>query len=75
MEGRLPIFLFNVDGHDAEEVAQTLAERAMGIWYAGNWYCVALGDRLPTSSLRAGLIHYNTHAEVDRLLEELAAFA
>jgi selenocysteine lyase/cysteine desulfurase len=34
---------------------------------------VALGPRLPETSLRAGLIHYNTRAEVDRLVEELGA--
>ena len=33
-----------------------------------------LGDRLPEQSLRAGMIHYNTESEVDRLLGELASF-
>jgi cysteine desulfurase family protein (TIGR01976 family) len=75
MEGRVPTFLFNVDGHPADVVARTLGERGVGIWSAGNWYCVSLADRLPEQSLRAGMIHYNTEAEVDRLLEELASFA
>ncbi|MGH3050065.1 MAG: aminotransferase class V-fold PLP-dependent enzyme, partial [Gaiellaceae bacterium] len=74
MEGRVPTFLFNVEGHPADVVARTLGERGVGIWSAGNWYCVSLADRLPEQSLRAGMIHYNTEAEVDRLLEELAAF-
>ncbi|HZT92522.1 MAG TPA: aminotransferase class V-fold PLP-dependent enzyme, partial [Gaiellaceae bacterium] len=65
MEGRVPTFLFNVDGVPAERVARRLAERGIGIWYADNWYCVALGSRLPEQSLRAGIIHYNTVAEVD----------
>ncbi len=73
MEGRVPTFLFNVDGRPAEEVARTLGERGVGIWYADNWYCVSLGERLPEQSLRAGLIHYNTRGEVDRLLAELAS--
>jgi cysteine desulfurase family protein (TIGR01976 family) len=73
MEGRVPTFLFNVEGRRAEDVAHTLAERGIGLWYADNWYCVALGERLPEQSLRAGLIHYNTEAEVDRLLAELAS--
>ena len=75
MEGRVPTFLFNVDGHPADVVARTLGERGVGIWSAGNWYCVSLADRLPEQSLRAGMIHYNTEAEVDRLLEELATFS
>ena len=73
MEGRVPTFLFNVEGRPAEEVARTLGERGYGVWYADNWYCVSLGERLPEQSLRAGLIHYNTRDEVDRLLAELAA--
>ena len=75
MEGRVPTFLFNVEGHPADVVARTLGERGVGIWAAGSWYCVSLADRLPEQSLRAGVIHYNTEAEVDRLLEELATFS
>jgi len=75
MDGRVPTFLFNVDGVPAEAAAHRLAEREIGLWYADNWYCVALGPRLPEQSLRAGLAHYNTADEVDRLLPELAALA
>ncbi len=73
MEGRVPTFLLTVEGVPAERAARTLAARGIGVWYADNWYCVALGPRLPEQSLRVGLIHYNTAAEVDRLLAELAA--
>jgi selenocysteine lyase/cysteine desulfurase len=73
MAGRVPTFLLNVDGVPADEAAHRLAERGLGVWYADNWYCVALAARLPDQSLRAGIAHYNTEAEVDRLLEELAA--
>jgi cysteine desulfurase family protein (TIGR01976 family) len=73
LEGRVPTFLFNVEGARAVDVAHRLAEQDIGIWYADNWYCVALGPRLPEQSLRAGIAHYNTAGEVDRLLEALAA--
>jgi selenocysteine lyase/cysteine desulfurase len=73
MDDRVPTFLLNIDGVDAETVARRLGERGIGVWYADNWYCVALTDRLPSMSLRIGMIHYNTAAEVDRLLEELAS--
>jgi cysteine desulfurase family protein (TIGR01976 family) len=73
MDGRVPTFLFNVDGASASDVAHRLGERGYGIWYADNWYCVSLGSRLPDESLRAGIAHYNTRDEVDRLLSELAA--
>jgi selenocysteine lyase/cysteine desulfurase len=75
MEGRVPTFLFNVDGVPAIEAAHRLAEIGIGLWYADNWYCVALGPRLPEQSLRAGIAHYNTEAEVDRLLDELQALS
>jgi cysteine desulfurase family protein (TIGR01976 family) len=72
MDGRVPTFLFNVDGVPAVDAAHRLAERGLGVWYADNWYCVALGPRLPEQSLRAGIAHYNTRSEVDRLIEALA---
>ncbi len=72
MQGRVPTFLLNVEGVAAETVAHRLAGRGIGVWYADNWYCVALADRLPPQSLRVGLAHYNNAAEVDRLLDELA---
>jgi cysteine desulfurase family protein (TIGR01976 family) len=73
LAGRVPTFLLNVDGVPAEQLAHRLAERGVGVWYADNWYCVGLADRLPPTSLRVGFIHYNTAAEIDRLLAELHA--
>ena len=72
MERRVPTFLFNVDGVPADVAAHRLADQGFGVWYADNWYCVALGPRLPEQSLRAGIAHYNTAEEVDRLLGALA---
>jgi cysteine desulfurase family protein (TIGR01976 family) len=72
MDDRVPTFLFTVDGASSDEVARTLAERGIGLWSGGNWYCVSLASRLPETSLRAGIAHYNTRDEVDRLLGELA---
>ncbi len=71
MEGRVPTFLFDVEGVPAVDVAHRLAERGYGIWYADNWYCVSLASHLPAQSLRAGIAHYNTRDEVDGLLEEV----
>ena len=71
MEGRVPTFLLNVDGVPADAAARRLAERGLGVWADGSWYCVALAPRLPERSIRAGIAHYNTRDEVDRLLEAL----
>jgi selenocysteine lyase/cysteine desulfurase len=75
LEGRVPTFLVTVDGVEAETAAGRLVERGIGVWAAGNWYCVSLADRLPPASIRIGLAHYNTAGEVDRLLDELAALS
>jgi len=75
MAGRVPTFLFNVDGVPAVDAARSLAEMGIGVWHADNWYCVSLAPRLPEQSLRAGIAHYNTAAEVDRLLAGLDALS
>ena len=73
MEGRVPTFAFNVDGLSAEEVATRLGERDVAVWH-GNYYAVEIFDRLglPDGAVRAGIVHYNTADEVDRLLEAVA---
>jgi cysteine desulfurase family protein (TIGR01976 family) len=72
MEGRVPTFCFNVPGHSPEEVATFLAGREIAVWH-GNYYAVEtmryLG--LDDGAVRAGIVHYNTEDEVDRLLEAL----
>jgi cysteine desulfurase family protein (TIGR01976 family) len=76
MERRVPTFCFNVQGHGPREVATALAEREIAVWH-GDYYAVEtmkyLG--LTDGAVRAGIVHYNTEDEVDRLLEGLAALA
>ena len=40
MDGRVPTFLFNVDGVPPIDAAHRLAEQGSALWYADNWYCV-----------------------------------
>jgi cysteine desulfurase family protein (TIGR01976 family) len=75
MEGRTPTFLINVEGVAAHSVATALAAKGIGVWFAGNWYCVGLTELLPDESVRVGFAHYNTAEEVDRLLAELDSLA
>jgi cysteine desulfurase family protein (TIGR01976 family) len=74
MDGRVPTFLVNVEGVPAADVAQRLAEARIGVWAHDSWYSLDLYKRLgyADKSVRIGFIHYNTAAEVDRLLEALA---
>jgi cysteine desulfurase family protein (TIGR01976 family) len=73
MEGRVPTFAFSVDGLSAREAATRLGERGLAVWH-GNYYALEIMQRLglgDDGAVRAGIVHYNTGAEVERLLEEL----
>ena len=76
MDGRVPTFCFNVPGHSAEQVAIFLAEREIAVWH-GDYYAVETMKHLGLAdgAVRAGIVHYNTEDEVDRLLDGLAALA
>ena len=66
---------FTVAGHTPREVAEHLAARKVNVWNGHNyaWELTGvLGIRHAGSAVRAGLVHYNDRAEVDRLLEGLA---
>ncbi|MBB5715695.1 cysteine desulfurase-like protein [Sphingomonas aerophila] len=75
VDGRVPTFAFTVAGHSPGDVAQHLADRGIFAW-SGHFYAVeavaALGLEETGGLVRVGLCHYNTAAEVDRLLEALA---
>jgi selenocysteine lyase/cysteine desulfurase len=73
MEGRVPTFCFNVRGRGAEDVAIFLAERDVAVWH-GDYYAVETMKHLglENGAVRAGIVHYNTEDEVDRLLAALA---
>jgi cysteine desulfurase family protein (TIGR01976 family) len=78
MEGRVPTFCFSVPGHTARAVADHLAERNVAVWW-GNYYALETMRRLgldeDDGAVRAGIVHYNTAGEVDRLLAGLAELA
>ena len=74
MDGRVSTFAFNVEGRSPRAVAERLGERNIAVWQ-GNYYAVEVMKRLglDEGAVRAGIVHYNTSDEVDRLLAELAA--
>jgi cysteine desulfurase family protein (TIGR01976 family) len=76
MDGRVPTFCFNVSGRSAEEVAVFLADRDIAVWH-GDYYAVETMKHLGLAdgAVRAGIVHYNTEDEVDRLLDGLSALA
>ncbi|MDX6396612.1 MAG: hypothetical protein QOJ43_20 [Gaiellaceae bacterium] len=73
MEGRVPTFAFNLPGRSSEEVAVELAARDLAVWH-GDYYAIEIMKQLGlegTGAVRAGVIHYNTADEIDRLLAAL----
>ena len=75
MEGRVPTFMFTIDGVAPDEVGRRLGEQGIAVW-PGNYYALEVLRRLGLDdsggAVRAGFVHYNTHAEVDRLLDALS---
>ncbi|MEU7836072.1 cysteine desulfurase-like protein [Nonomuraea sp. NPDC049129] len=63
---------FTVAGRTPREVAEALAARRVNVWNGHNyaWELTgALGIRDSGSAVRVGLVHYNDHSDVDRLLK------
>lgn len=69
---------FTVAGHIPRAVAEHLAARRVNVWsgHSYAWEATAvLGIRDSGGAVRAGLVHYNDRADVDRLLEAVAELA
>jgi cysteine desulfurase family protein (TIGR01976 family) len=75
---RTPTFAIRVGEQHPAETAKALSERGIFVW-DGNYYALEIMERLGLQdsggAVRIGFCHYNTPAEVDRVLEELATLA
>jgi cysteine desulfurase family protein (TIGR01976 family) len=75
MDQRLPTVSITHSGMVAKQLAMQLAEQGIFVWH-GNYYALPLTKSLgvePDGMVRIGLCHYNTAAEVDRLIHALDA--
>jgi cysteine desulfurase family protein (TIGR01976 family) len=73
MDGRVPTFAFTVEGRSPRAVSEQLGDREIATW-DGDYYAVEVMKRLglgAEGAVRVGFVHYNTPAEVDRLLAAL----
>ena len=73
IDQRVPTFAFTVEGHTPRAVAEHLGARDIAVWN-GNYYAVEVMERLglgTEGAVRVGFVHYNTRAEVFRLLDAL----
>ena len=72
---RLPTVAFTWPRLSPRATAEHLAAHGICVW-SGNYYALSLMERLGLEdtggAVRVGLAHYNTHAEIDRLLTVLA---
>lgn len=71
---RCPTLAFTGAGFTPRQIAAYLGDRGIFVW-DGNYYALSVTERLNVENsggmVRAGLVHYNTRAEVDRLLVAL----
>jgi cysteine desulfurase family protein (TIGR01976 family) len=81
LERRVPTVSFTLRGRSPEELARALGARGVYAWH-GHSYAIeplrALGLLESGGVLRVGLVHYNTHEEIERflaILRDIAAAA
>ncbi len=77
LDQRVPTFSITHPRHTPQEMATELARAGCYVW-AGNHYALSFSEAAglePHGTLRIGLLHYNTPAEVDRVLEALSRIA
>ena len=70
---RVPTVAITHSRHTPREVAQHLADRGIFVWH-GHYYALPLTETLglePEGMVRIGQLHYNTRAEIDRLIAAL----
>ena len=74
-EGRVATFCFTVEGLAPRTVAEHLAHHEVGV-AAGHYYATLAAQALglmPEGAVRVSLLHYNTLADVERLMAGLDA--
>ena len=74
---RAPTVMFSVDGRTADDVARRLAAAKVAVW-DGTYYAWELGRFLglgEDGAIRAGAVHYNEPADIERLLAAVEAAA
>ncbi len=73
---RVPTIAFRFDGHTPESIVRKVDDKHIGIRH-GDFYSKGLAHQLGLDTsggvVRASMVHYNTLAEVDRLVSALDA--
>jgi len=76
MDRRVPTVGFTLEGWHPDRIAEHLAAQDIYVW-SGHYYAISIMERLGLldrgGMLRVGLAHYNTPAEIERLVGVLRA--
>jgi cysteine desulfurase family protein (TIGR01976 family) len=70
---RVPTFSITHESQSPESIARRLASEGIFVWH-GNYYALPLTESLgvePAGMVRVGMVHYNTHEEIERFLAVL----
>lgn len=71
---RVPTVALTMNGQSPEAIARYLAASDIYVW-SGNMYAISVTERLGLEAsggvVRIGLLHYNTTAEIERLIDAL----
>jgi cysteine desulfurase family protein (TIGR01976 family) len=74
MSARVPTFSFTLGGHHPKEICQALDRAGIFAW-DGNYYAPEVTRRLGLEEsggmVRVGAVHYNSAAEIERLVDVL----
>ena len=77
-DDRTPTAALTIEGHAPRAIAEALGREGIATW-DGDFYATGLIERLGLAErggvVRIGLTHYNTAAEVDRVVGALARIA
>ena len=78
LDKRVPTFSFTLQDWSPQAIAEAMDGEGINVWN-GNFYALSVTERLGLEEqgglLRVGLAHYNTQAEIDRLIEALGKLA
>ncbi|MEM9208309.1 MAG: cysteine desulfurase-like protein [Pseudomonadota bacterium] len=73
---RVPTVAFTAEGKEPRKIAEALGSRGMFVWSGHNYALEvvrSLGLEAAGGAVRVGPVHYNSVAEIDRLLDNLAS--
>ncbi len=74
LDQRVSTVSFTIDNRDPADIAKALGDKGIYVWN-GNFYALEVTTTLGLESrgglVRVGAVHYNTHEEINQLIEAL----